>query len=251
MKNKSYSPARVRSASYNDTDNTVDIIWTTGAPVRRFDPYTGDEYDEVLSLEPSAVRLGRLNRGAPFLNTHSSDDLGDVIGSVVPGSARIENGKGLATVKLSGAACDVDVVQKIREGVIKNISVGYWTHHSIRQAGEKDQPDLLIVDDWEPLEVSAVPIPADPGSHIRSANPQRKAPKSMSKEQRDLQAGAAMARRLLQPAQCSEQARGAAHARKLLSGKGKFRTEAAKSVDFDNGEIERGARMARRLLRKA
>lgn len=239
MKTRNYAPAKLRSSSYSESDNTIDIIWSTGADVLRED-WDGS-YVERLSMEPSAVRLDRLNSGAPFLNTHRSDDLGDVIGSIVPGSARIEDGKGLATVKLSGAACDADTVLKIREGVIKNISVGYWTHHSIRQAGEKGQPDVLFVDDWEPLEISAVPIPADAGAQIRSANARKRPSQRLTPEQRDYANGAAAARRLLQPAQSRVQARGAAVARKL---------KAAGGAALDKGEFERGARAAKRLLGK-
>jgi hypothetical protein len=63
--NKSDHSARVRSASYDETKNTIQVIWTTGAAARRCD-WDGAEYDEVLSLEPGAVRLERLNDGAPF-----------------------------------------------------------------------------------------------------------------------------------------------------------------------------------------
>jgi HK97 family phage prohead protease len=158
--------ALIRSQSFNEGENTVDLVWTTGASVRRFDWYSGDEFEEVLSLEPGAVRLERLNGGAPFLNTHSSWDLADVIGSVVPGSARIDDGKGIATVKLSGAAADADTIGKIRDGVIRNISVGYLVH-AFSEA-EKDGVTTRTVTDWEPLEISAVPIPADAGAQIRS-----------------------------------------------------------------------------------
>ena len=84
-----------------------------------------NEYVERLLMGDNNVRLGRLNAGAPFLDTHNSESLGDVLGAVAPGSARIENGVGIATIKLSSAAADADHVQKIRDGVIKNVSVGY------------------------------------------------------------------------------------------------------------------------------
>jgi hypothetical protein len=66
----------------------------------------GNEFIERLSMKPESVRLGRLNSGAPFLDTHDSTGLSSVIGAVVAGSAKIENGKGVATIKLSSAASD-------------------------------------------------------------------------------------------------------------------------------------------------
>jgi hypothetical protein len=61
---------------------TVEVVWSTGAAVRRRDPWTGKRYDEVLSLKESHVDLSRLNGGAPLLNTHGAWDLSDVIGVV-------------------------------------------------------------------------------------------------------------------------------------------------------------------------
>jgi HK97 family phage prohead protease len=248
MKTTKHAPAKIRSASFNADANTIDVTWSTGADVQRED-YNGT-YVERLLMGQENVRLDRLNSGAPFLDVHNSGSLGDVIGVVVGSTARIENGKGLATIKLSSAATDADVVQKIRDGVIKNVSVGYWVHSSTRVEGEKGQPDVVVCDDWEPLEISAVPIPADAGAQIRSA--QRRKTKPLSKEQRDFQAGAAQASRLLGNAPVpisKEQARGAAAARSLKAGKGNLRVEGAKPATFDPAEIARGARVARKLLR--
>ena len=153
-------------SSFDQSANTVDVIWTTGAPVRRND-YREGQYIEELVLDPGCVRLDRLNAGAPFLNTHSSWSLEDVIGSVVPGSAVVQAGRGLATIQLSRAEGDADVVQKIREGVIRNISVGYAIHAVEKTEGDHGVP-LWRVTDWEPYELSAVPIPADPGAQTRS-----------------------------------------------------------------------------------
>ena len=160
--------ARLRAASFDPDAYTVEVVWTTGAAVRRYDWWDGTEYDEVLSLAPGAVRLDRLNAGAPFVDTHSTYCLDDVIGSVVPGSARIENGVGIATILLSRARDVADTVQKIVEGVIRNVSVGYLIHASTTEERAGGVP-LTTVTDWEPLEVSAVPVPADAGSQIRSA----------------------------------------------------------------------------------
>src|SRR4051794_28538664 len=66
-----------------DADHrTVEMVWSTGAAVRRRDPWTGKRYDEVLSLDETHVDLSRLNGGAPLLNTHGAWDLSDVIGVV-------------------------------------------------------------------------------------------------------------------------------------------------------------------------
>lgn len=161
--------ASVRPESFDAKANTVEIVWSTGASVRRFSWWDGEEYDEVLSMEPGAVRLDRLNAGAPFVDTHATYCLDNVIGSVVPGTAKIEDGRGIATILLSAAPGVADTVQKIREGVIRNISVGYWLHKVVKTEADDGSVARHDVVDWEPLEISAVPVPADAGSQIRSA----------------------------------------------------------------------------------
>ncbi len=158
--------AQIRAASFRESDNSIEIIWTTGAPVRRrgLDGY----YDEILSLDPAHVRLGRLNAGAPFLNTHRDGNLSDVLGVVITGSAKIVAGRGVARIKLSTAPGDADHVQKIKDGVIRNISVGYAVHAAERIETDSGIPILRVVD-WEPLELSAVPVPADAGAQIVQA----------------------------------------------------------------------------------
>lgn len=245
MKPTKFRAAKVRANSFDESSNTVDIIWTTGASVRRTD-WDG-EYDEVLSLEPDAVDLSRLNAGAPLLDTHQDGAAANIVGVIVEGSAKIEGGRGTATVLLSKAPGVSDTVQKIREGTARNVSVGYWIEHSVRTDGD---PAQVLVDKWTPLEISVVPIPADPGSQVRSVSGRRVKPR-LSKTERDYAKGAAMATRLTtQSTQPHDAARGAEWARKLLARAGRFRTEPVKPA-LNKDEVARGARMARKLLRKS
>ncbi|MEO2038823.1 MAG: HK97 family phage prohead protease, partial [Martelella sp.] len=125
------------------------------------------EFDEELVVDKRSVRLDRLNAGAPFLDTHSRWSLDNVIGSVVRGSARIEGGKGLARIRLSRSESAADRVSKIIEGTVSNVSVGYRIY-----AVEKKERDGTVplhrVIDWEPAEISAVPVPFDSGAQVRA-----------------------------------------------------------------------------------
>lgn len=168
MTNKQLRSANLRPASFSASDNTIDVVWTTGASVRRRDWRSGTYYNEILEVSPAAVRLDRLNAGAPLLDTHEDGSLGAIIGSVVPGSARVEGGLGIARVRLSSAACDADIVDKIRDGIIRNISVGYAVHRVEKTVKDDGSDEDWRVVDWEPLEISAVPVPADAGAHFRS-----------------------------------------------------------------------------------
>lgn len=160
--------AEIRAASFDKEKYTVDVCFTTGATVRRC-TWRDGTYDEELIVSAQSVRLERLNAGAPFLNTHADWSLSDVIGAVVPKSARIEGGKGFATIQLSRREDCAGFVQDIADGVICNVSCGYRYHLIEKIEGEDRSVPLWRVTDWEPLEISAVPINADPGAQTRSA----------------------------------------------------------------------------------
>ncbi|MCO5083544.1 MAG: Mu-like prophage major head subunit gpT family protein [Rhizobiaceae bacterium] len=164
-------PALRRSAELapNSVDNdarTVEVVWSAGARVRRAS-FFGEPYDEELSLDPAHVRLERLNAGAPFLKVHEIDTLDAVIGSVVPGSARIENGRGIAQVRISERADVEPIWRDIQAGHIRAVSIGYQVHRF-----DISKPDggreLWRAVDWTPFEVSAVPVGADPAAGFRT-----------------------------------------------------------------------------------
>jgi hypothetical protein len=160
--------AEVRAASFDKGDNSVEVVFTSGAIVRRRN-WRGEVYDEELIVTPDAVNLERLNGGsAPFLNSHAAYDLSTIIGTVVAGSAHVANGQGLARVKLSSAPSDADVVHKIKEGVIRSVSTGY-TLDRVEVVERSGDPPLWRVVRWTPIELSGVAIGADAGAHIRSS----------------------------------------------------------------------------------
>ena len=153
-----------------DTDaRTVEVIWSAGARVRRSTLF-GEPYDEELSLDPDHVRLDRLNAGAPFLKVHEADTLDAVIGSVVPGSARIENGRGIAQVRISERADVEPIWRDIQAGHIRAVSIGYQVHRFEVSKSEAAR-ELWRAVDWTPFEVSAVPVGADPAAGFRAQSP--------------------------------------------------------------------------------
>lgn len=164
-------PALRRSAELApnsaDTDSrTVEVIWSAGARVRRSTLF-GEPYDEELSLDPTHVRLDRLNAGAPFLKVHEIDTLDAVIGSVVPGSARVENGRGIAQVRISERADVEPIWRDIQAGHIRAVSIGYQVHRFEVSKPEAAR-ELWRAVDWTPFEVSAVPVGADPAAGFRA-----------------------------------------------------------------------------------
>lgn len=154
--------------SVNSDKRTAELSWTAGGRVLRYDWWTGDRYWEELSLEAGAVRLERLNGGAPLLNTHSRWDLSDVIGVVE--SARLEKTEGLASVRFSKRDDVEPYFQDVRDGIIRNVSVGYIVHRYLKidpPAETNDFPTWRAID-WEPFELSLVPVGADAGAQVRA-----------------------------------------------------------------------------------
>jgi hypothetical protein len=179
--------------SVNEDARTVEVVWTTGSQVRRYSWMRDEEFDEELVVEPSALRLERMNSGAPFLESHNAYSLRSVLGVVVEGSVRIEGGKGYATVRISDRDEVEPIWRDIKAGIIRNVSAGYRVHKFERVA-KADRTDggqraLYRAVDWEPMEISAVAIGADPGAHIRSNEPSALAPCVI--ERRDNPAAAA------------------------------------------------------------
>ncbi|MEM5472912.1 prohead protease/major capsid protein fusion protein [Hoeflea sp. AS60] len=167
-------PALRRSAELapNTADadaRTVEVVWSAGARVRRSTLF-GEPYDEELSLDPTHVRLDRLNAGAPFLKVHEIDTLDAVIGSVVPGTARVENGRGIAQVRISERADVEPIWRDIQAGHIRAVSIGYQVHRFEVSKPEAAR-ELWRAVDWTPFEVSAVPVGADPAAGFRAQSP--------------------------------------------------------------------------------
>lgn len=161
---------RAEVGSVNDAARTVDLIFSTGAPVERYDWMSGKRYSEVLSLEPKNVRLGRLNAGASLLDAHSAYSVGDILGSVVPGSARVEKQQGLATVRFSKRDAVEAIWQDVKDGIIRHVSVGYRVYKFEEDASQATTIPIRTATDWEPFEISMVPLPADAGARVRAAD---------------------------------------------------------------------------------
>jgi len=151
-------------ASFDEDSRTVDFVASTGARGLRRRLW-GEDYYEELDVSDSAIRMDRLNNGAPFLNSHSSWDVSDVLGVVE--RAWVENSALMIRVKFSQREEVAPILQDIRDGVLRHVSVGYFVHkyEITEQSGELD---VYRATDWEPAEVSLVPIGFDDAAVARS-----------------------------------------------------------------------------------
>ncbi len=173
MTTREVTPLSTRAgvSSVNLEKRTVDVVWSTGAKVLRSSWIDGPHFEE-LDMSPGAVRLDRLQNGAPFLANHDGYDVARTLGVVE--SARLENGKGIATVRFAKAEDDPEadkVFRKVADGIIRSVSVGYRVHRVEKIVTEGEKVPTLRVVDWTPYEISAVALPADAGAGFRSDVP--------------------------------------------------------------------------------
>lgn len=163
--------AEIVTESISPEARTVPIVFTTGAVVRRWrwadDGWSIEEYDERLSLAPGAMRVAFLDSGrAPFLDAHDSRSNDSVIGVIQAGSVKLDDkiGRGEAVVRFDDTELAERRFRSVRSGILRNVSVGYNVHAytETRKADvKKGIVRELTATDWEPLEVSQVPIGAD------------------------------------------------------------------------------------------
>ncbi|CRM62203.1 Mu-like prophage major head subunit gpT [Pseudomonas sp. 35 E 8] len=158
--------AAVRPDTVDIESRTVELVWTTGAKGRRWSWDVGS-YMEELEVSDTAVRLDRLNNGAPLLGVHNQYELRAVLAVVE--KAWIADGLGHALVRFSKRE-DADVVfRDVIDGILRNVSVGYAVHRYELIEEEDDKLPTYRAVDWEPLEISLVPIGFDDGAKVRSA----------------------------------------------------------------------------------
>lgn len=143
----------------------AEIVWTTGATVKRAGLF-GD-WNETLRITNESVRMQRLNSGAaPLLKNHDASDISSVIGVVE--RAWLGQNEGRAIVRFSDRPEVDGIFADVKNGILRSISVGYRVHGFEETTAEADQVRSFLATDWEPLELSVVPIPADAAAGFRA-----------------------------------------------------------------------------------
>jgi hypothetical protein len=164
-----YRSASIEASTFNDADNSVDVIFLTDEPVLRYDWDSGGLFEEVLSFDPEHIRADRAKGGLPLLDNH--DRYGSVTEQLGKGrSVQFDTRKKQATAtafiskrdELKGFSGDV------KAQLIDGISGGYrvYQYRDISEKGATRRRLLAI--DWEPLEISFTQVQADHRSRTRA-----------------------------------------------------------------------------------
>lgn len=136
----------------DEDQRIVELSFSSETPVERWGAF------EVLSHKKDAVRLERLNKTGCLLYNHNRDK---VIGKVK--KAEIKNKRGVATVQFDDDDESLVYYNKVKNGTLRNTSVGYIVHSQKREATGKGETLQVTYTAtlWEPIEISIVSVPAD------------------------------------------------------------------------------------------
>ena len=169
-----YRDATVRAEGGIDEEHRlVHISMSSELPILRR-AFFSDPWIETLGHKRGEVDLTRLNNGASVHYNHSrkrEDRIGVVEsaklvtkkgGSRAAGSnekqRRVEG-----VVRISKREDVDDIWTDIKDGVLRNVSVGYSVNErKLTRAGKDGEPDEFRITSWQIAEVSFVDIPADP-----------------------------------------------------------------------------------------
>ncbi len=141
---------QVERAAINEEARTATLAFASETPYERWWGI------EILDTTATSMRQGRLRSGANLLCDHDTRDVVGVVESVEIGADRVAR----AVVRFGKSARAEEVWQDVRDGIRRNVSVGYLIHKA-QLVETKEGLETYRVTDWEPLEVSLVSVPAD------------------------------------------------------------------------------------------
>lgn len=149
--------AQTRPNSFDPTTRTVSAVIASPTPVPRRD--ARGPFLEVLTADTLDVSAADL----PVLDSHRTASVRDQLGRVR--SIAVEGDSVVAVLWLSSAEDVAPVVQRIADGTVTGVSIGYrvagWTEKQT-QAGRVKSPTA-----WTITEVTLTSNPADPSARLR------------------------------------------------------------------------------------
>lgn len=159
--------ADAKLSSFNAGERTVDLVLATENPVRRRSWDVGT-YDEILTVTPTAIDTSRLDSMA-LLDSHDAyGGMDSRLGSVLPGSLRFEGKTAIVTAKISRNAKGEALFRDLEDGHVIGVSVGYKITSQTKTEAPAGGTATIRATRWQPMEISIVNVPADPGASTRA-----------------------------------------------------------------------------------
>ena len=149
----------------SEDERLVRVVASTEYPVLRRSFFSAPWY-ETLGHKRAEVDLDRLKRGAPVLYNHDTFDRSNRIGVVEEAKLNSKDKRIEATIRISKRSDVDDIWTDIRDGILKNISVGYQVNERVLTREGKGEPDEFRITSWSPAEISLVAVGADPNAQV-------------------------------------------------------------------------------------
>lgn len=143
----------------SEEERRVRLSFSSETPYER-SSWFEEPWVEVLGHDDDEVDMSRLNTGsAPALFGHNAFERLSHVGIVE--RAWLEKGKGYADIRFSKRDDVGGLWQDIKDGIVRNVSVGYRIDERTLVRQVENGPNEYRVTRWTPMEISMVPIPAD------------------------------------------------------------------------------------------
>lgn len=147
----------IRAKEGEQNERTFQLSFSSEEPYERWYGL------EILAHSDGCVNLERLSSIGVVLYNHHRDDVIAKIERVW-----IEENRGYAEITFDTDELSEKIYQKVKNGTIKGVSVGYvvnaWEEVSANKmsADGKFAGPCSVARDWTPFEISIVSVPADP-----------------------------------------------------------------------------------------
>ena len=143
--------------SYDPESRTFEAVVATMTPVVRLD--ARGPFNEILNPATLAA-----SAGMPLLDSHKTDSVRDLLGRVV--STRVDGDRVIAKLQLSTASDTDPIAQRIADGSLTGVSIGYrvagWAESTEADGQRQKSPTA-----WTLTEVTLTTNPADPNARVR------------------------------------------------------------------------------------
>lgn len=159
----------VEQTAKTEESRTIDLVWTTGAKGLR-STRDGFQYFEELAVSQNAIDTSRMI-GNPLLASHDSENLDSIIGVIESVTIDPLKNEGRAQVRFAKDEYSERVFQKVKDGIIRNTSVGYRIDEFKDVTKKGDDIPTYRAEKWTPFEISLVGIGFDKNAQIRSDEP--------------------------------------------------------------------------------
>lgn len=149
----------------DEGERIIRVVASTETPVLRRSFFAAP-WLETLGHKRGEVDLDRLKKGAPVLYNHNMFSRADRIGVVESAKLNGKERRIEATIRLSKRDDVDDIWTDVRDGILKNISVGYTINERTLTREGKGEPDEFRITSWSPGEISLVPLGADMNAQV-------------------------------------------------------------------------------------